>query len=71
MNNGPIAGLLAGCFIYLASWVVAHVVRQMLRGRQDRLNWETVMTNMRKELRYSQGLRKRNLNYLKYYRGTA
>ena len=71
MNNGPIAGLLAGCVIYLGSWLIAHVVRQILRGRQDRLNWETVMINMRKELRYSQGLRKRNLNYLKYYRGTA
>jgi len=43
----------------------------LFAGRQDRLNWETVMINMRKELRYSQGLRKRNLNYLKYYGGTA
>jgi len=71
MNNGPIAGLLAGCAIYLGSWLIAHVVRQILRGRQDRLNWEDGMWGMRVELIRSQQRRNHRRNYLKYYRSTA
>ena len=36
-----------------------------------RLNWELCMSDMRKELRHFQERRKRDVNYLRYYRGTA
>ena len=35
-----------------------------------RLNWEFCMDGMEKELVLSQERRKRDLNYLRYYRGT-
>ena len=71
MNNGPIAGLISGCVIYLIFRLVAHVARVMFIGRQDRLNWELCMSGMYKELSLSRQRRNRRVNYLKYYGGTA
>ena len=71
MNNGPIAGLIAGCVIYLSLLLTSHVARVMFRGRHDRLNWSICMDGMEKELVLSQVRRKRDVNYLRYYGGTA
>ena len=45
----------------------------MIRATDElyRLNWELCMSGMYRELSRSQERRKRNLNYLKYYGGTA
>jgi len=71
MNNGPIAGLISGCVIYLIFRLVAHVARVMFIGRQDRLNWEKGMAMMEIELLKCRVRAKSRVNYLKYYGGTA
>ena len=71
MNNGPIAGLIAGCVIYLCFRVISQVARVMFIGRHDRLNWEKGMAMMEIELLKCRVRAKSRVDYLRYYRGTA